>query len=220
MSHFLSPLDLAALIFFIAAWALYAFLVERTRHGHGGLNDRMNRYREVWVRRILAREMRMVDMQIMTSLQNGTAFFASTSLIALGGALAILRSTDEIISVVATLPFGIETTRSLWEAKTIGLAIIFAYAFFKFGWSYRLFNYVVILLGAMPFAAEKDTAEANLHVQRTARLFEAAGPPFQPRPARHLLRTRLSRLVHWARGADHRHRSGADHDVAAAIRLG
>jgi uncharacterized membrane protein len=178
MAQFLSPLDLAALAFFIAAWVGYAILVERTRHRHGGLNERMNRYREVWVRRILAREMRMVDMQIMASLQNGTAFFASTSLIALGGALAILRSTDEIISVVSTLPFAIETTRAIWEAKTIGLAFIFAYAFFKFGWSYRLFNYVVILVGAMPFAAEKDTVEANTHVERTARLFEAAGRHF------------------------------------------
>jgi uncharacterized membrane protein len=178
MAKFLSPLDIAALAFFVVAWAGYAMMVEHPRHGHGSLNDRMNRYRELWVRRILAREMRMVDMQIMASLQNGTAFFASTSLIALGGALAILRSTDEIIAMVSTLPFAIETTRATWEAKVIGLAIIFAYAFFKFGWSYRMFNYVVILLGAMPFAAEKDTAEAETHVARTARLFEAAGRHF------------------------------------------
>lgn len=178
MTRFLSPLDLGALAFFIAAWVVYAIVVERTRHGRGGLNARMNRYREVWVRRILARDMRMVDMQIMASLQNGTAFFASTSLIALGGALAVLRSTEEIISVISTLPFGIETTRASWEAKTIGLVIIFAYAFFKFGWSYRLFNYVVILVGAMPFASEKDTVEASTHVERTTRLFEAAGRHF------------------------------------------
>ena len=30
----------------------------------------------------------------------------------------------------------------------IGLAVIFVYAFFKFAWSYRLFNYAAILLGA------------------------------------------------------------------------
>ena len=40
---------------------------------------------------MLDREARMVDMQIMASLQNGTAFFASTSLIAIGGGLALLR---------------------------------------------------------------------------------------------------------------------------------
>ncbi len=178
MAPLLSPLDLAALGFFIAAWVVYAVVVEHTRHGENGLNARMNRYRAIWMRRILAREMRMVDMQIMASLQNGTAFFASTSLIAVGGALAVLRSTDEIISMVSTLPLALETTRALWEAKTIGLVVIFAYAFFKFGWSYRLFNYVVILVGAMPFASEKDTAEANAHVERTARVFESAGRHF------------------------------------------
>jgi len=52
----------------------------------------------------------MVDMQIMASLQNGTAFFASTSLLAIGGALTLMRSTGDVISVVEALPFGIVTT--------------------------------------------------------------------------------------------------------------
>ena len=56
--------------------------------------------------------------------------------------------------------------------------MIFVYAFFKFAWSYRLFNYVAILLGAMPFERDKETPEAERHVQRTARLFEAAGRHF------------------------------------------
>ena len=30
----------------------------------------------------------------------------------------------------------------------LGLAVIFVYAFFKFAWSYRLFNYVAIMVGA------------------------------------------------------------------------
>ncbi len=31
-----------------------------------------------------------------------------------------------------------------------GLALIFVYAFFKFAWAYRLFNYGAILIGAVP----------------------------------------------------------------------
>ena len=130
------------------------------------------------MRRMLDREMRMVDMQVMAALQNGTAFFASTSLFAIGGALTIIRSTDDVLNVVATLPIGIQTGRVLWEMKAIGLAVIFVYAFFKFGWSYRLYNYVAILLGAMPPPAEKDTAEAQAHVKRTTGLFTAAGRHF------------------------------------------
>jgi uncharacterized membrane protein len=170
--------DLAALAWFVIAWAAYAVLLEYIPHKRPGLNARMNGFREVWMRRMLDREMRMVDMQIMAALQNGTAFFASTSLIAVGGALTIVRSTDDVLNVVSTLPIGIQTTRMLWEMKAIGLAVIFVYAFFKFAWSYRLFNYVAILLGATPPPSEKDTPEAEAHVKRTARLFAAAGRHF------------------------------------------
>src|SRR5712692_245868 len=86
---FLPVLDLAALAYFIIAWIGYAVAVEWGQERHGGLNARMHRYREVWMRRTLGREARMVDMQIMAALQNGTAFFASTTLLAIGGALTI-----------------------------------------------------------------------------------------------------------------------------------
>src|SRR5882757_7103778 len=105
-----TPLDLAALAWFVGAWIAYAIVIERTAWGRQGLNARMNRYREVWMRQMLAREMRMVDMQIMAALQNGTAFFASTSLLAIGGALTLLRSPDDLISIVSALPFGIQMT--------------------------------------------------------------------------------------------------------------
>jgi uncharacterized membrane protein len=173
-----SPVDLIALAWFIAAWAGYAYLVERTSHGHVSLNRRMNAFREVWMRRMLARDMRMVDMQIMAALQNGTAFFASTSLIAIGGALSLMRSPDDVMAVAAYLPLGISPSRALWEAKIIGLCVVFVYAFFKFAWAYRLYNYVAILLGGTPFASEKDTPEAETHVRRTTQLFTAAGRHF------------------------------------------
>jgi uncharacterized membrane protein len=173
-----TTLDLIALGWFVAAWAGYAAQVEFLPKKKKSLNETMNQYRIVWMERMLNREARMVDMQVMATLVNGTAFFASTSLFAIGGSLTVLRSPDEMLSVLATLPFGTPTTRLAWEIKAVGLAVIFVYAFFKFAWSYRLFNYVAILLGAMPFEKDKDTPEAELHVRRTARLFEAAGRHF------------------------------------------
>lgn len=173
-----STTDLLAIAFFFLAWGAYAIAIERANLGSNSLNARMNIYREVWMRRLLDREMRMMDMQIMTSLQNGTAFFASTTLLAIGGALALLRATDEAMAVLGTLPFGIRTSAALWEVKCIGLVVIFVYAFFKFAWSYRLFNYVAILLGAMPFSEKRDTPEAQSHVMRTTKLFQSAGRHF------------------------------------------
>lgn len=173
-----ATVDLFAIGVFVLAWTVYATTLERTSFGKNSLNARMNLYREVWMRRMLDREMRMVDMQIMASLQNGTAFFASTTLLAIGGALTLLRATEEILNVIATLPFGIRPTPALWEIKCIGLVLIFVYAFFKFAWSYRLFNYVSILLGATPFAEKRDTAEAQAHIMRTTRVFQSAGRHF------------------------------------------
>jgi uncharacterized membrane protein len=171
-------LDIIALAGFIAAWTSYAFTVEKTRHGKVSLNARMVGYREIWMRRMLAREQRMVDMQIMAAQQNGTAFFATTSLFAIGGALTILRSSDEMIAIASHLPLSIQTSRTLWEIKSAGLTIIFVYAFFKFAWSYRLYNYVAIMLGATPPPADKDSPEAEAHVLRTAHLFSIAARHF------------------------------------------
>src|ERR1700704_4869374 len=170
--------DIVAVGFFILEWTVYAVTLEYTAYGRESLSARMNVYREVWIRRLLDRGARMVDMQIMASLQNGTAFFASTTLLAVGGALALLRSTNDALAVLGALPIDLSPTPALWEIKCVGLTLIFVYAFFKFAWAYRLFNYVAILLGAMPPAEARDTPEAEAHVIRTARLFEAAGRHF------------------------------------------
>jgi len=170
--------DIAAVGFFAIEWLVYAITLERSTYGLNSLSARMNVYREIWVRNLLHREARMVDMQIMASLQNGTAFFASTSLIAVGGALALLRATNDALAVIGALPFDITPSPALWEIKCIGLILIFIYTFFKFAWAYRLFNYVAILFGAMPPADQHDTPEAEAHVLRTTRLFESAGRHF------------------------------------------
>lgn len=173
-----SSLDLVALVWFIGAWAAYSATLSLTERRRRGLNSEMNRYRDVWMLQMLGRDMRMVDAQIVAALQNGTAFFASTSLIAIGGALTLLRSSEEVLQVMAALPFGIRMTPVQWEAKTIGLAVIFVYAFFKFAWSYRLYNYMAIMLGAAPPAGEKDTPEAKAYAARVGRLNEVAGRHF------------------------------------------
>jgi uncharacterized membrane protein len=173
-----SNADILAIICFLGAWVFYAIVLERSPYGRKSLSARMNIYREVWMRRTLDRDPRMVDMQIMASLQNGTAFFASTTLLAIGGGLTLLRSSEEAVNVLSTLPVEIRASSALWEVKCIGLVVIFIYAFFKFAWSYRLFNYVAIMLGAMPFSEKSDTPEAQSHVMRTTRLFQSAGRHF------------------------------------------
>ncbi|MGB8186804.1 MAG: DUF599 family protein [Pseudolabrys sp.] len=174
----LSLPDLTALAWFLGAWTAYSIVIERSAKGRTSLNALMNSYRDEWMERLLARDMRMVDAQVTAALQNGTAFFASTSLIAVGGALTLLRSSDEVMSVMSLLPFGAAPSRGLWDLKMMGLTIIFVYAFFKFAWSYRLFNYFAIMVGAAPPPDEKDTPEAQLFAHRAAQLCNDAGRHF------------------------------------------
>jgi uncharacterized membrane protein len=170
--------DYGALGFFVLAWALYHLAIESSAAGGRSLNRLMNAHRYLWMERMLSRENRVVDTTIMASLQNGTAFFASTSLFAIGGALTLLRSPDDVLTLLGESPLGIATTRLAWEMKVIGFAVIFVYAFFKFAWSYRLFNYVAILIGSVPVRPQPDDEEAKATARRAAAMHVVAGMHF------------------------------------------
>ena len=171
-------LDLGALAFFVLAWLGYNLGVERHPAGRTGLNVLMNAQRRAWLDETVMRENRIVDTTINASLQNGTAFFASTSLFAIGGVLTLFRSSGDVLELCAELPFGVVTTRAAWEMKTIGLAVIFVYAFFKFGWSYRLFNYGAVLIGAVPRLRGSDETEVRAAAARAAAMNVVAAMHF------------------------------------------
>jgi len=177
MSDF-SLFDGFAFTLFCLAWVLYHSLVEHKRAGEESLNGLMDRYRARWIWQMERRQERIFDTQVLSGLQNGTAFFASTSLFAFGGAFALLRAADDVLKIFADLPLGIVTTRAMWETKVAGLALIFVYAFFKFAWSYRLFNYGAILLGGAPQAHDSDTQERENHANALIAVITEAGREF------------------------------------------
>jgi uncharacterized membrane protein len=170
--------DLVAITWFLTAWIGYSYAIERTARGTTGLNALMNKYRDEWMQHMIGREARIVDAQVSAALQNGTAFFASTSLIAVGGTLSLLRVPEAVLPVIAALPFGTEPSRELWELKMVGLAIIFVYAFFKFAWAYRLYNYFAILIGAAPPPSEENSQRASTFAHRAAAICADAGRHF------------------------------------------
>lgn len=169
--------DVFAVLVFVVSWAIYHALIEGQALGARSLNARMNAYRHRWMLEMLARENRMVDVQVMSALHQGSAFFASTSLIAIGGALSLMRAGGDLSNILGALPLGAQPTPEMWEIKVIGLAVIFVYAFFKFAWAYRLFNYAAILLGSTPPPAHVDDA-ARKHAERTADMTVVAGRHF------------------------------------------
>jgi uncharacterized membrane protein len=171
-------LDYGALAFFLASWFGYHAAVELLPTGQRSLNKVMDQYRYSWMRQMVVRENRIVDTTILASLMNGTAFFASTSLIAIGGVLALLRSVDTVMPLFAELPFGPPPTPLTWELKVIGLAIIFVYAFFKFAWSYRLFNYMAIMVGSVPVLRSDNREDALAVARQAGKMNAVAGKHF------------------------------------------
>jgi uncharacterized membrane protein len=173
-------MDAAALGLFVLAWVLFTQAAEGRLVSRATLTSAMNRQRELWMRTMARRELRMIDTGIMNGLQQGTAFFASSSLLALGGCFALLNSADTVMAILDDLPVASATQRQLFEIKVFGLIAILAYAFFKFGWSYRLFNYCSILVGAVPVHkdAEHDPEGLEKAIMRAARMNVLAGRHF------------------------------------------
>jgi uncharacterized membrane protein len=169
--------DIAALGFFVLSWAAYAFVMDASRLRTRTLSHIMDQRRREWMEVMSNRNLRMVDTAIISGLQQGTAFFASTAIFAIGGCFAMLSSSDVVLRFYADLPFASETTRTAWEIKLVGLAMIFAYAFFKFGWSYRLFNYCSIAIGAVPEPGDNEDLRAE-RTRRAAELNQLAGKHF------------------------------------------
>ena len=150
-SMLLSSADLAALgILPRGMGRLCARALRGTLFGRVSLTSAMNAQRAAWMQVMARRELRMIDTGIMLGLQQGTAFFASSALLALGGCFALFGASDQVIGVLSDLTLGATPSRELFEVKVIGLILLLAHAFFKFGWSYRLFNYCSILIGAVP----------------------------------------------------------------------
>ncbi len=165
----LSNGDFYALGWFLFAWLGFNTLIEITPLHKITLSYFMDEQRRRWMTTMVQRPVRIMDVGIASGLQQGTAFFASTSLLAIGGCFALLNATERIMKVAADLPLEMSSNPALWEIKVLGLALIFAYAFFKFGWAYRLFNYATIIMGATPEVAPDASDDEWKHAMRIAR---------------------------------------------------
>lgn len=175
--------DYTALALFALLWTVYSWVTAGSGSrffSRASLNRAMAERRKQWIRNSLRRDLKMIDTQIMAGLQNGTAFFASTSIFAIGGCFALLGATDKVEAVFSNLPLVAYGGRTAFEVKVAGLTFLFGYAFFKFGWSYRLFNYCTILFGALPMMhdTDADRAAAERAADQVARMNAIAAKHF------------------------------------------
>ncbi|NVJ50903.1 MAG: DUF599 domain-containing protein [Gammaproteobacteria bacterium] len=157
---FISLADWLALLWFAICWIGYAGFAARKAKYQPTLASSLSSIRGLWMSRIFTREVRIADVTALGILQRNVTFFASTTIFILAGLLTVLGATDQVVQLTNTLPFIVENTRASWEVKLLVLIFIFVYAFFKFAWSVRQYNFAIVLLGAAPSNDASETEKS------------------------------------------------------------
>src|SRR5688572_20957253 len=171
-------LDILALVIFVAVWIGYAAFAERHARKVPSLHDAINGFRREWMVRMIERDNRMADVNIMRILARNSQFFASTTMLVLGALIALTGYIQQALDVVSGLPFTAKGSARLIEIKIALLVLIFTYAFFKFTWSIRQFGQAVILVGAAPKQPKDDPEQYAPVIDRITRIASYAGTNF------------------------------------------
>jgi uncharacterized membrane protein len=144
-----SPLDFGAVALLILLWLAIGWRIEHPSSKHASVSVLMAGYRREWMRQMVTRSPRIYDAAILSSLRQGTAFFASASMISIGGVVALVGNTEQLIGIADDLT--LERDPSIvWEFKLMVTLFFVTNAFLKFVWSNRLFGYCAVLMSAFP----------------------------------------------------------------------
>lgn len=171
-------LDLLALAFLATAWIGYvAFAAWRAKQVPC-LHSKMDAFRRDWMVRMIERENRMVDVNVMRNLTRSSQFFASTTMLILGALIALMGYVQRALDVMSDLPFTVEGSQALLEMKILLLVVIFVYAFFKFSWAIRQLGSCSVLVAAAPRQPKDNAEQYAPYINRVARITSYAAVNF------------------------------------------
>jgi uncharacterized membrane protein len=140
--------DIVAFVWFLGVWGAFNFVQDHLLTG--GVNQHLIRVRRHWMERMMEREVRLPDTMLLGHSMQSCSFFASTTVLVLAGLVGSFGMADHAQQILAELSFTTRTTLEFFNAKLLMLGCIFIFAFFKFTWALRQFNYCVALIGSAP----------------------------------------------------------------------
>ena len=126
---------------------------------------------------MLKRDNRMVDASMMGNLMRSISFFANTSILILFGVVTMFGYREKAEAMLHSIPYAADNSPLLWEIKIMVLVLVFIYAFFKYTWSLRQYNYASIFVGAAPLPFESPHLHADI-AKRGGRLIANAARHF------------------------------------------
>lgn len=151
----MTPLDMTALALTLALWLGIGWLIEHPPKRWPSVTQLMQGYRHEWMREFVTRNPRVFDGTIIDSLRQGTAFFASAAMIAVGGGLAMIGNPAMLMGLAADLPLAGDVAQI--RLRFLLVLLFLVNALLKFIWANRLFGYCAIMMAAVP----NDPAHPN-----------------------------------------------------------
>ncbi|MBP6226105.1 MAG: DUF599 domain-containing protein, partial [Rhizobacter sp.] len=145
--------DWAALSTFFCGWVGYALFARKQAGIKPSILAATNRIRRQWMLQTTYREVRVIDGVVVQSLSTSPSFFASTTILIIGGLLAVLGSSNAS-ELVREIPFAARTTVLVFDLKIVLMLAIFVYAFFRFTWSMRQYTFGALLVASAPEAEQ------------------------------------------------------------------
>ena len=141
------PFDLAVLGLLILAWLGSGWFSEHPPATRPSVSWLMEEYRRDWMKTFVTRQPRIFDATLIDSLRQGTAFFASACMIAIGGGIAVIGNAAAVQRLAEELPIAAGPDVAV---KMLPVIVFLANALLKFVWAHRLFGYCSILMAAVP----------------------------------------------------------------------
>lgn len=172
MKLVLSPLDLTALIVFLAVWLAYEPLLKVVARGKGAITTDMTVIRVAWMKNMAGRENRFMDGQLLGHALNSASFFASSNLILIAGAAGVLFGGESTFRSASSLIAIQTSSRLLFEGQIALVLVALARGLLDFIWSIRQMNYCIAAVGAAPDTEDEDAETA--YGEAAARLLNPA----------------------------------------------
>lgn len=144
-----SALDMLAVGLLLICWLGIGHIIESPPKNRPSLSKIMVRYRREWMVHLVDRNPRVFDAQILGNLRQGTAFFASATMIAIGGGLALVGNPDQLSGITTEFTM-MKAPAFVLEVKLVLMILLVANAFLKFVWAHRLFGYCSVVMSAVP----------------------------------------------------------------------
>ena len=178
--EFLPVSDWLAMALLFVSWAGYAHFARRRAESRPSILAATNRVRRMWMLQTTYREVRVVDGVVIQNLSSSPSFFASTTILIIGGLLAMLGTSESASTLVRDIPFAARTSNLVFDMKLLLMLAIFVYSFFRFTWSMRQYTFGALLIAAAPEAQrfEEEGLSREEFADRAGRIVGLAAETF------------------------------------------